>query len=80
MYFIYIVDRNHQRSVIVVEHFRAITSRKNQSSASLKSRNYAFTKTWKLAIAISYLKINKRKSWGFHARENFSEKIYSLYI
>ena len=40
-------------------------------------RNYVFTKTWKLAIAI-YLKINARKSWGFHARNNFSEEIYIL--
>ena len=101
---LYIVDRNHQKSVIAVDHFKefwrhlvdggyngeiviqeeeiivwnwkkgklktknlskittyirwtralsTISSRQNQSSASLKLRNYVFTKTWKLAIAIS---------------------------
>ena len=33
-----------------------ISSRQNQSSASLKLRNYVFTKTWKLVIGISIWK------------------------
>ena len=47
-----------------------ISSRQNLSSASLKLRNYVFTKTWKLAIGISENKY--KKIVGFHATENFS--------
>ena len=55
------------------------TEPQNQSSASLKLRNYVFSKTWKLAIAISE-KINTRKLWGFHAnREFLLEKLNCIY-
>ena len=42
-----------------------ISSRQKQSSASLKLRNYIFTKTWKLTIAISENKF-KEIMWRFY--------------
>ena len=67
--------------IIYIRWARALStfsSRQNQSSASLKLRNYLFTR--KLAIHLAayiwHLKINANS--GFTARENFSE--YRNYI
>ena len=90
---LYIVDPNHQRSVIVVDHsrnFKGIQSMSKsflaqqtvprQCKSEVKLRNYVFTKTWKLDISDTLSEKKYKKCSGFRARMNFSEKTIYLKV